>query len=272
MRKLAALLVLTAALVSAAKVDVRIVTSSPYPEGSEAYVALLSFVRAWPEALNYLPNPSDWSVGTGLTSPPNPRAFSGILLVFDNDASTGNITRDKELANAYVNNVILPAIKDRIRVALVVGPKSTLGQLVLYKLGLIIPTVPKNVSGRLVAAPSCAEGVRPLRPASAHPIYSNVSALPSSCCMVPLVPDLIAPESVASGNRYCIVIRTSKVSDEMIILSWNGIFRDIASNPNVQKLMFNVIKYQGGAREVPLRAPNRDRHYYYDPNRVQDRD
>ena len=253
MRK-ALVLILMIGIVFAAKVDVRIVTTSPNPQASQAYVALWTFVRERPEALNYVPPPSQWSIGPAVTSAPNPKAFSGLLLVFDNQASTGNITRDKQLANAYVYNVILPALKNGMRVALIVGPYSNIGQLVLYRLGLLIPTVPTNESGKLVAVPACLSGVKPIQPMPGlHPIYSNISALPAACCMVPVVPDVVAPASLGLKGKYCVVVRLTKIGDEMVIMSWKGIFRDISTNPNVQELLLNTLKYLAGV--YPARYP-----------------
>jgi len=247
-------LLLIIAIAFAAKVDVRIVTTSPNPQESQAYVALLTFVKERPQALAYVPSPSQWSVGAAVTSPPNPKVFKGILLVFDNDASTGNITRDKQLANAYVYNVILPALENGMRVALIVGPYSNIGQLVLYRLGLLIPTVPVNESGKFVPAPSCLSGVKPLQPSpELHQIYSNISALPASCCMVPIVPDVVAPASLGAKGKYCVVIRLTKLGDEIVIMSWKGIFRDISTNPNVQELLLNTLKYLAGY--MPAKYP-----------------
>ncbi|NPA84890.1 MAG: hypothetical protein GXO07_02660 [Crenarchaeota archaeon] len=237
-----------------AKVDVRVVTTDQNPQQSQAYVALVTFVKERPEALKYVPPPSQWSVGPAVTSPPNPDEFNGVLLVFDNKATTGNITRDKILAKTYVNKVIIPALKDGMRVALIVGPYSDIGQQVLLRLGLFVPTVLVNETGRI--EPACLSGVKPIQPNPAdHPIYSNISALPSSCCMVPLVPDVVGDGSLGSRGKYCVVLRLTKLGDEVIIMSWKGIFRDISTNPNVQELLLNVLKYLDGA--YPARYPKK---------------
>ncbi len=226
MRRIA-LLVTLGALLLAAKVDVRIVSSYPSPTSSPAYNAFMTFLQDNPDIREYLMPPN---FGLALTTPPNPKQVTGLLLLFDERATTGNITQDKLLALQYVRDVILNALKSGLRVAIVSSPKSSLGQLVLYYLGIIV-------------VPKCSPSVKPITVTKEHPIYKGVQLLPGTCCMVPLVPDLVAPESLGMNGKYCVIIRLTKLGDEMIIMSWKDIYRDISSNPNAQQLLKNVILY-----------------------------
>jgi hypothetical protein len=193
------------------------------------------------------------SVGIALTNAPNPNAYSGVLLIFDANATTGNVTQDKALGKAYVEDVILPAIESGMRVALIVDPNSSIGQATLFYLGIMIPVNFVSTPKGIVAVPACAKNVKPVIPPKDYPIYNGVNALPGACCMVPIVPDVVAPVSVGSNGKYCVVVRLTKLGDEMIIMSWNGIFRDISSNPSVQTMLKNVILYL--AKELPAKYP-----------------
>ncbi len=252
MRRLALLLVL-AFVVGASKIDVRIISSYSTPAQSPAYNAFMTFLQNNPDLRQYFGVPN---FGLALTAPPNAKETKGLLLMFDTKATTGNVTQDKILAKQYVKNVILTALQEGMRVAIVASPKSSLGQLVLYYLGIVIPTKVVVIGNKSAVVPACNQGVKPLAvPQELHPIYSGVRILPGSCCMVPFVPDVVAPVSLGQGGKYCVIIRLTKLSDEMIILSWNGIYRDISSNPNVQRLMRNVILYL--AFKLPAKYPKK---------------
>ncbi len=240
MRRLALLLVLSFIL-GATQIDVRIISSYSTPAQSPAYNAFMNFLQSNPDLKQYFGVPN---FGLALTTPPNAKQTKGLLLMFDTRATTGNITQDKILARQYVHDVILTALQEGMRVAIITSPKSSLGQLVLTYLGIIIPTKVVVVGNESIVVPACNPGVKPLSvPQELHPIYKGVQVLPGACCMVPFVPDVVAPVSLGQGGKYCVIIRLTKLSDEMIILSWNGIYRDISSNPNVQKLLRNVVLY-----------------------------
>ncbi|UXD22112.1 hypothetical protein IPA_01740 [Ignicoccus pacificus DSM 13166] len=252
MKRALALIALALILVHAGKVDVRVISSNTQ-DNSVAYSAISAFVNmlwkqnsTWSKIITRPPQ-----FGLTLTAPPNPQNFTGILLVFDNNATTGNPYKDREIAEAYVNNVIIPAIKAGMRVAIIASPYigspttgDYIGSIVLTKLGFAPFTGKCNNVTRININQAL------------HPIFKGVNALPGGCCLVPVVLDVIAPSSVGANGKYCVAIRVTKWSDEMIIMSWKGIFNTIAQDPNVQALMKNVLLYLAG--ELPAKYPKKE--------------
>jgi len=235
-------------IVHAGKVDIRVVSSN-LQDRSVAFTAIQAFVKMlqnsnstfWKSIITKPPQ-----FGLTLTSVPNPKEYTGILLVFDQNATTGDPVKDREIATAYVNQVILPALKSGMRVAIIASPYLAdvkngdwIGSIVLSKLGIVIgkcsKTSPIEVNATL------------------HPIYKGVTKLPGHCCMVPAVPDVVAPESIGNGNAYCVIIRVNKWSDEMVIASWKGIFADLTGDAQTQKFAENVLLYL--AKELPAKYP-----------------
>ncbi len=249
MKKLVIVLAL-AVLLSAGRVDIRVVTSST-PDNSLAYAAISGLIHnlenqnaTWNQIITKPPQ-----VGLTLTAVPNPKNYTGILLVFDQNATTGDPVQDKKIADSYVYDVILPAIKSGMRVAIVVSPHLTnklndgdyIGQAVLARLGLIL------------AGKNCCTAREIEVNSNLHPIYNGISSLPGRCCIIPIVPDVVAPASLGKDGKYCVVIRVTKWGDEMIIMGWKGILVNITSDSQTQQLMKNVLLYL--AKELPAKYP-----------------
>ena len=253
MKKFALTMILTllmfSIVVHAGKIDIRVVSSNT-PDKSVAYTSIQAFVNmlwnsnitTWKSIITRPPQ-----FGLTLTSVPNPKEYTGLLLVFDQNATTGNPVLDREIANAYVNQVILPALKSGMRVAIIASPYLAnpkngdwIGSIVLSKLGIVIGKCVNNGTLRINS--------------SSHPIFRGVTELPGHCCLVPVVPDVVAPESLGNGKTYCVVLRVTKWSDEMVIASWRGIFSNITNDKQTQKLMKNIILYL--AKELPSKYPS----------------
>ncbi|ALU12591.1 hypothetical protein EYM_05520 [Ignicoccus islandicus DSM 13165] len=236
----------------AGKVDIRIISSNPI-DTSLAWSSIAGTVNdliskggVWAEILT---KPQPQQFGLSLTSAPNPEAYSGILLVFDQNATTGNPELDNKIATAYVDQVIVPALKAGMRVAIIASPYMNdtdtgdyIGSIVLTRLGFY----------KLGAC----EAKKPILVSPKHPIFQGVSQLPGGCCLIPLVKDVIALNESLGRTAYCVAIRVTKWSDEMVIMSWRGILSDISTDPNAQKLFENVLLYLAG--KLPSKYPKKE--------------
>ena len=238
-------------IVYAGKVDIRIVSSNPI-DSSLAWSSVAGTINnliakggIWSEILT---KPQPQQFGLSLTSAPNPKEYNGILIVFDQNATTGNPELDKEIAEAYIDQVILPALKAGMRVAIIASPYFSgnegdyIGSIVLTRLGFY----------KLGA---CAKR-EPILVSAKHPIYQGVAKLPGGCCLIPLVKDVIALNVSLGKGTYCVAIRVTKWSDEMVIMSWKGILSDISTDPNVKRLFENVLLYLAG--KLPSMYPKKE--------------